>query len=341
MTGGNSGMSRIHHDCWNVFGREVMRNQPHRAHRKDNVMEVNIAQSFEYSKTVPEIMVTSLGDFVSCVESLSKYWRDIARRRSANGAIVGEKFPGELVPWFRGVTDSNYRLEPGLLRDCCLAGGTKYVSREQIKQLEAYMLWRFKAAGLPFAGLTRSSDIDWLFLMQHHGLPTRLLDWSKNALIALYFAVREHDEKCTEAAVWALDPRRLNEACQLGRSITFPHGEQQRKIEDYCSLRYAETDPTYPIPLIPNHVSARLSAQHSRFTFHTDRRGSLNRFATDFHALDRSWYLVKIVIGPTHQPGILRALRLVGITQTDIMPGLDSLATEVLQRITLGIDDLG
>lgn len=304
-------------------------------------MENNIAKIFAYSQTVPEINVTSLGDFVDCVEWLSRYWRDIARRRSANQEIVGQKFPGEIVPWFRGVTNSEYRLEPGLLRDCSLACGTKDVSREQIKQLEAYMLWRFKAAGLPFAGLTRSSDIDWLFLMQHHGLPTRLLDWSKNALIALYFAVRKHDRKHTEAAVWAIDPRRLNEACQLGRSITFPHSKQQRKIEDYCSLRYAETDPTYPIPLIPNHVSTRLSAQHSRFTFHTDRRGSLNRFAIDFHAIDRSWYLAKIVIDQSHQPAILRALRLFGITQTDIMPGLDSLATEVLQRMTLGIDDLG
>jgi FRG domain len=304
-------------------------------------METDIAKSFECSKIVPEVTITSLRDFVCCVESLSKYWRDVARRRSANEEIVGEKFPGEIVPWFRGVSDSRYMLEPGLLRDCSLACGTKYVNRGQIKQLESYMLWRFKAAGLPFAGLTRSSDIDWLFLMQHHGLPTRLLDWSKNALIALYFAVGKHDKKHTEAAVWAIDPRRLNEACQLGRSITFPHSKQQRKIEDYCLLRYAETDPTYPIPLIPNHVSTRLSAQHSRFTFHSDRRGSLNRFATDLFAVDRSWYLVKIVIGPSHQPAILRALRLFGVTQTDIMPGLDSLATEVLQRITFGVDDLG
>lgn len=302
-------------------------------------MDANISKSLERSKTIPEVAVTSLAHFIDSVESLSKHWREVAKRRFAEGRIVGEKFPGEIVPWFRGVSDSQYALEPGLLRDRLSIAGGNLFTRDQIRQVEAYMLRRFKAAGLPFTRVPTGSEIDWLFLMQHHGLPTRLLDWSKNALIGLYFAVRKHEKKQNEVAVWVLDPRRLNEACQLGRSITFPHTDQQRKVEEYCSLQYSDNDPTYPIPLIPEHVSSRLVAQHSRFTLHTERRCSLFQFATDLHAIDHTWYLAKILVRPSCQASIVRALRLTGIAEIEIMPGLDSLATDILQRITFGATD--
>src|SRR5437660_9528940 len=55
------------------------------------------------------------------------------------------------------------------------------------------------------------AHLDWVFLMQHDGLPTHFLDWSKNALTALYFSVRSERER--EAAVFVLDPRTLSEKC--------------------------------------------------------------------------------------------------------------------------------
>src|SRR5215207_7880157 len=119
-------------------------------------MDANISKSLERSKTIPEITVTSLGQFIDCVESVSKHWREVAKRRLAEGRIVGEKFPGEIVPWFRGVSDSQYALEPGLLRDRLSIVCGDLFTRDQIRQVEAYMQRRFKAAGLPFTGVPRS-----------------------------------------------------------------------------------------------------------------------------------------------------------------------------------------
>lgn len=293
-----------------------------------------------YSKSnrkVPENKVGSLSGFVSRVEKIAIDWRTVAKNRLEKNHPPGERFPGEIVPWFRGITDANYPLEPSLLREDKILN-IYNSEREQIKEVEKYLLSRFRIVGKQFVKIPDDST-DWAYLMQHHGLPTRLLDWSKNALTALYFAIRKcKPEK--DSAVWILDPRRLNEACGLGRSIVDPVNKRDTRVREYFLLTEAVKDTAFPIPLIPPNVSERLIAQHSRFTFHTHERGGLERFANETYNDEGCWYLRKLIIPWSEHPRILRALRLVGITQPGITPDLDSLSIDILQRITLGIADL-
>ena len=71
----------------------------------------------------------------------------------------------------------------------------------------------------------------WLFLAQHYGLPTRLLDWTENPLIAAYFAVREQPSD-SDGCLWALWPTGLNLAFGSAEGLVQIRDQNVRKIAE-------------------------------------------------------------------------------------------------------------
>jgi hypothetical protein len=82
---------------------------------------------------------------------------------------------------YRGVSKFEYQLIPRIGRDWRFSAGLLAV-------IEQAMLAHFKVVATPYADPRPTSDWEWLALGQHYGLPTRLLDWTRNPLVALYFA---------------------------------------------------------------------------------------------------------------------------------------------------------
>lgn len=104
--------------------------------------------------------------------------------------------------WFRGHERSYYELTPTILRES-IGRTRRYVD-------EMSLVRHFKALN-PAAAPEQATDFDWLVTMQHFLAPTRLLDWTENLLVALYFAVRNAElDGREDAALWMLNARRLN-----------------------------------------------------------------------------------------------------------------------------------
>lgn len=96
--------------------------------------------------------------------------------------------------WFRGQTNSEWSLEPKLMRS-------------NPQPSETYFLNKFKQNASIILNHQPKTEFDWLFLMQHYGIPTRLLDWSESPLVSLFFAINGNLDK--EGALYVLLPTEL------------------------------------------------------------------------------------------------------------------------------------
>jgi hypothetical protein len=158
---------------------------------------------------------------------------------------------------------------------------------------EKYLLNRFRREG---AHLLPSGLSDWelLFVARHHGLPTRLLDWSRNPMVALYFAV-ESRAKGT-AAVFS--------------EVHLPHVDTTKTPDPFAVSKVRK--------VIPPHLTQRISAQDSLFTIHPDPTAPYS-----------SKTLIRYTIS-TNLKGVIKAqIRQLGFHEAALFRDLDSIAQKI------------
>lgn len=213
--------------------------------------------------------------------------------------------------WWRGQSDFDWKLEPSIFR----------------KELEGYDeksgIRRFiqKAQSRHNSVPPISEQQNWLFLMQHYGLPTRLLDWTESPLIACYFATTQGKEDEKDGALYAISPYRLNEIQTEASKLLMPYDLLPKEIINSI-FEKEQVEPQKIIAIRPAEVDIRLLVQMSVFTLH----GS-NESLEDIPSSQN--FIYKITIPSTSKKRIKKQLKLLGVRESNIFPDLDHLAKEI------------
>lgn len=214
-------------------------------------------------------------------------------------------------PFFRGHSDYRWKLKPGLAR------------RKVYDTTEGRLHFAFKSLGSHLLPPARSSW-DSLFLMQHHGLPTRLLDWTESFAVALYFALKNATTACS---IWILNPYLLNKEFH-GHSIlvnvedTFP-----KRYDEYFIDNSGKLANSFPHPVVAiggKSCSERIRSQRAVFTLHGDLSQPLEKLCPDA--------LKKFTIPKKIHGEVWEFLSLVGINEFTVFPDLDGLSRYIIDR---------
>ena len=263
--------------------------------------------------------IGSVGELVSVIEAWEEKFFD-----------HGVGFP---PIWYRGQGDSAYGLNPWILRPdfVSMAQSSEFqITNDpdlQILIRERTFNKQFMRMGAslfpPGAGLTEK-----YFLAQHHGLPTRLLDWTTNPLAALYFAISGSPDK--EGAVFVLNPRFLIPRNANPSEPIFPpdvveaHHPLLNTLIGYVCGRDGTDNHSQPfiLPVTPDLWAGRMLQQGSCFTFHMPKSTSMDK---QYGASN----LEKYIIPQGAKAGIRTMLRRMNVTEATLYCDLDHLSKEM------------
>ncbi len=220
--------------------------------------------------------------------------------------------PGKPV-WFRGQTKKIWPLVPSLAR------------KAKTARAEATLIKAFKQNAVPFLASPPRSEWEWMFLMQHYRLPTRLLDWTESPLTALFFAVEQNPQD--DGAVWCLDPIALNKHANINFSFDaeVPAFDHDDVLENYLPSRIAKETASelHPIAAIATRNSPRIAAQLGTFTITHRKHGPVEKVGDSKHV----W---RLVVPANSKSMIKDELALLKYSRLTLFPELDQVASHAI-----------
>lgn len=218
---------------------------------------------------------------------------------------------------YRGLSDKSYELKTSLMR---LEGDYVTLERHLLRNFRKYAQ-RNVVPG--------DSVWNWLAVAQHHGLPTRLLDWTYSPYAALHFATANLLKFNTDGVIWCVNyvkstqflPQLIKEPLlDEGGNVFTPS-----ILDPVCnSLRQLDSlqDKTFALFLEPPSLDDRIVNQHALFSLMSDPTALFNQWLEQHQK-----FFFRIIIPATLKWEIRDKLDQANITERVLFPGLDGLST--------------
>jgi hypothetical protein len=253
---------------------------------------------------------------IRTIEDLLDIVRDI------NGEERAERDVAPPIVWFRGHAVSDWELVPSIQRV------------DDFEKKEAHISNAFYSRVKPITNDTpeKNNVAGWMSLMQHYGLPTRLLDWSASPLISVFFATEKYREyEASDACVWVFRPRRLNEKEGFGEHIYPVDSRTVHAMLEPGIRPKRQADPDLKekvgdkiIACASVEHNMRMYLQQSAFTVHN----SLKKL-TGIMGCEE---LFKIIIPRGRKEYFSESLALLGIRESFVYPEIEHI-TNAVKRI--------
>lgn len=221
---------------------------------------------------------------------------------------------------FRGVAEVSWSMETSLMR-------LGYAPAE-VRRMESVILNSFiKYAHHDYTG--KESLWNWLTLAQHHGLPTRLLDWTYSPFVALHFAVGEMPDASTDGVVWRANvqqvhtslPPRIN-ACLEREGFSAFTVALLDELAPTLGAFDTLSDDQFALFFEPPSLDQRIVNQYALFSVMTDPTRTFDTWLAA-----HNHQITKLIIPGELKWMVRDRLDWLNITERVLFPGLDGLCT--------------
>lgn len=217
---------------------------------------------------------------------------------------------------FRGLADAGYPLTTTLSR----LGG-------EYGRMEGHLLRNFRKYAHRSA-VQHDSVWHWLAVAQHHGLPTRLMDWTFSPLVAMHFATAVLEDAACDAVVWAVDfvraharlPAPLRDEMEEEAADVFTVEMLRRRAESIEALDALGDEP-FTVFFEPPSLDERIVNQYAVFSMMSNPEARLDAWLAEHPELFR-----RIVIPAALKWEVRDRLDQANVTERVLFPGLDGLS---------------
>lgn len=230
---------------------------------------------------------------------------------------------------FRGQSDATWELKPSFLR--CLPSEMPV---QRALDLENAALAEFKTQAhlhLPQSVFATTTDsISWLTVMQHHGAPTRMLDWTASIYVAAYFAV--HGTPSSDGAIWLVHTNGVHDY------MNKTHGESEIPTNEAAMRKvFFVADATEIVTFVGRqNKSDRMIAQQGFFSVCRNILGDHGAiFRRVFSEPTEKLLFAKLIIPSALKPTFARRLRAMNLTANALFPGIDGLGKSIAELVQL------